>query len=204
MKIRKASLTIFFLIQLLSFFESSFSKRSEPFICTDLYRQTVRCSREFNPVCAFSKDGKGRIQQRVALNGCLACVDSSTLYHIEGECETNKVYVANGVSPYQCNGGKFDDEPICGYFTEDCPQGLCPKTLPNVCAAFQDMSIVYYERGACEQETLSCAVALFPRVCPEVWSPVCANAPTLTTFDNLCVACSKGARGLIKPGACEI
>ena len=44
------------------------------------------CTMEWNPVCAYSTDNKGKAARRTAGSDCSACSDATIDYYVRGEC----------------------------------------------------------------------------------------------------------------------
>jgi len=155
-----------------------------------------------DPVCASlpSLEGTGESVMTFP-NFCVSCRNAASSLARPGPCPySNRIFNDPEYTPEICTA---EINPVCGYFTEGCPQGACPRTYDAPCAALQDETVVYYTPGECAEQVTSCAVVLLPEVCPEDVNPVCSGNDEPRTYDNLCIACKADASSLVKPGACR-
>jgi len=55
--------------------------------CDDGFRPEV-CTKEYNPVCAYSLNGKtNKLVRNTSGNKCTACADPSVQYYVKGACQ---------------------------------------------------------------------------------------------------------------------
>ena len=128
--------------------------KADKVFCDPKVRPEV-CTREYNPVCAYSTDSKGKHTiVNTAGNACSACSNPAVDYFIQGECPAppkpvvKRAYCDAKNRPEMCT---MIYDPVCATLSK-CPKGQksCTQTFSSGCSACSNTNVLSYVSGECK------------------------------------------------------
>ncbi|CAD8082203.1 unnamed protein product [Paramecium sonneborni] len=140
-------------------------------ICPTEIDTTISCTKENQPVCAYTAEG---FQLGTFENACFACRAQKVNYYEDDICiitsslsetintgsENTSSTTSNGKTIYKCEIPKSDNpicpavyKPTCGLFISSiqCIKEPCGRSFGNECEACSDKNIDSYFDGECQE-----------------------------------------------------